>query len=89
MNTIEIELPVYDDEGIVVDTTIAIMNNDQIQDIIAQSIEVIYAMRKYQANDCQGDQQDINDAMAELEEALQAYSVIEDDDYFPGCLQEN
>ena len=82
---IEIALPVYDDGGLLVDTTTANLSQEQIQDIITQAIHAVYADRAMLHSDG-GDVEieAVGVAMGELSEALESYGVIEEDDYFPG-----
>ncbi len=70
---IEVALPVYDEDGNQVDTTTVILNQEQIQDIVNCAAEVVYADRL-----CDGDYDNLHHTLAELDEALTSYSVIED-----------
>lgn len=72
----EFSLPVYDEDGNQVDTTTVVLNQEQLQDIINCAAEVVYADR---LND--GDHENLYHMLAELDEALTSYSVIEDETY--------
>lgn len=82
MDRIEVALPVYDDEGIQVDTTSVYLTRDQVEDLVNAAAAVTYADRR--VNETMGVSEDDNDslgqALAELDEALVSYSVIEEID---------
>lgn len=84
MLLIEVALPVYDACGVQVDTTTVELNEDQISDIVNCAVQVIYATRK-DATMMTHETMVASQEIAELAEALDSYSVIEPDDYFPGC----
>ena len=72
----EIALPVYDDEGNQVDTTTVNLTQEQIEDIINTAARVVYSDRQW---NWEIDAMDgVMSAIAELDEALTSYSVIED-----------
>lgn len=79
MSTVIVTLPVYSDDGIVVDTTTAILDDDQASDVVAQAVQLIYDFRRKERDQTQVDE----GLIMELEEALQSYSLIEDGDYAP------
>lgn len=80
---IDIALPVYDDAGVQVDTTTVSLSQEQIEDIINTAVQVVYATRK-DATMMTHETMVASPEIAELAEALDSYSVIEPDDYFPG-----
>lgn len=77
MDKIEIALPVYDDEGNQVDTTTVFLDQEQIQDIVNCSARVVYADRIWGGGD-DDTLPELMDSLAELDEALTSYSVIEE-----------
>lgn len=81
---IEVALPVYDACGVQVDTTTAKLTLEQVEDIINTAVQVVYATRK-DATMMTHETMVASQEIAELAEALDSYSVIEPDDYFPGC----
>ena len=81
---IEVALPVYDAAGVQVDTTSAKLTAEQVEDIINTAVQVVYATRK-DATMMNHETMIASQEIAELAEALDSYSVIEPDDYFPGC----
>lgn len=80
MDKMEIALPVYDDEGNQVDTTTVYLNREQVEDIVNCSARVVYADRIWGGDD---DEilPELMEGLAELDEALTSYSVIEDETY--------
>lgn len=86
MNTIEVQLPVYDNDGNEVGSTTAILNADQINDIVNQAVRVIYAVRTHDEIPSNDSQEELAVSLGELEEALEAYSVIEEEKYSPAKL---
>lgn len=79
MTTVIVSLEVFDDQGGVVDTCTAVLDDNQVSDVVAQAVQVVYAMRRAVAIGGDLDLQTV----AELEESLLVYGLIEDDDYFP------
>jgi hypothetical protein len=79
MSTVVVALPVYSDDGAVVDTTTAILDDDQASDVVAQAVQLIYDFRRKERDHARIDE----GLIMELEEALQSYSLIEDGDYAP------
>lgn len=74
---IEVSPPAYDDEGNQVDTTTVILNQEQIQDIVNCSSRVVYADRMWGGGDDET-LPELMEGLAELDEALTSYSVIEE-----------
>lgn len=85
MDTIEVALSVYDDEGIVVDTTTATLTSEQLNDLINTAVQVIYGARAVDSNPTSVPAQDeLAVALSELEEVLEVYDLIEEEKYVPG-----
>lgn len=79
MSTVTVSLPVYDNDGNVVDNATAILDDDQVSDVVAQAVQLIYDFRRSGR-----DHTSIDEGLVmELEEALTSYSLIEDGDYYP------
>ena len=76
----EFALPVYDNEGNQVDTASVTLNQEQLQDIINCSARVVYADRVWGGGD-DATLPELMESLAELDEALTSYSVIEDETY--------
>ena len=76
----EFSLPVYDEDGNQVDTTTVELNQEQLQDIVNCSARVVYADRVWGGGDDEA-LPELMESLAELDEALTSYSVIEDETY--------
>lgn len=88
VDIIDVELPVYDEDGNVVDTTTATLTSEQLNDLINSAVMVIYSTRNMDNDPTnKAFQEAMAVSLGDLEEVLETYNLIEEEKYVPGQSQ--